>query len=38
MKLPERYPFTASPVSEQEYAEAIETAEAVIRWAEERIL
>ena len=33
-----RYPGNVEPVSEQEYAEAIEVAEAVVRWAEERIL
>ena len=29
-----RYPGTAEPVSEQEYAEAIRTTEAVVQWAE----
>ncbi len=32
-----RYPSLEEPVSEQEYAEAIEIAEAVVRWAEERV-
>jgi len=32
-----RYPGIARPVSEQEYAEAVAIAEAVVRWAEERI-
>lgn len=32
-----RYPGADRPVSEQEYAEAIEIAEAVVRWAEERV-
>lgn len=32
-----RYPSVEEPVSEQEYAEAIAIAEAVVRWAEERI-
>lgn len=32
-----RYPSLEEPVSEQEYAEAIETAEAVIQWAKEQI-
>ena len=32
-----RYPSVEEPVSEQEYTEAIEIAEAVVRWAEERI-
>ena len=32
-----RYPNVEEPVSEQEYTEAIEIAEAVVRWAEERI-
>ena len=33
-----RYPDDIGPVTAQEYAEAIAIAEAVIRWAEERIL
>ena len=33
-----RYPGDMGPVTAQEYAEAIAIAEAVIRWAEERIL
>ena len=33
-----RYPGIERPVSEQEYAEAIAIAEAVVQWAEERIL
>ena len=33
-----RYPGDAGPVTAQEYAEAIAIAEAVVRWAEERIL
>jgi HEPN domain-containing protein len=32
-----RYPGIARPVSEQEYAEAVAIAEAVVRWAEEYI-
>ena len=32
-----RYPGADRPVSEQEYAEAIESAEAVVQWAEERL-
>ena len=32
-----RYPSLEEPVSEQEYAEALAIAEAVVRWAEERI-
>lgn len=32
-----RYPGDIGPVTEQEYAEAIAMAEAVVRWAEERI-
>ena len=30
-----RYPFEHRPVSEEEYAEAVAMAEAVVRWAEE---
>lgn len=33
-----RYPSLDEPVTEPEYAEAIATAEAVLRWAEDRIL
>ena len=33
-----RYPSLEEPVTAQEYAEAIAIAEAVVRWAEERIL
>ena len=33
-----RYPGDMGPVTAQEYAEAIAIAEAVVRWAEERIL
>ncbi len=32
-----RYPAGVEPVSEQEYAKAIEIAEAVVHWAEEQI-
>ena len=32
-----RYPAKGEPVSEQEYAKAIEIAEAVVHWAEEQI-
>ena len=32
-----RYPNTGAPVTEQEYREAIAIAEAVVRWAEERL-
>ncbi len=32
-----RYPARVEPVSEQEYAKAIEIAEAVVQWAEEQI-
>ena len=32
-----RYPSTEEPVTEQEYAEALEIAETVVRWAGERI-
>jgi HEPN domain-containing protein len=32
-----RYPGIARPVSEQERAEAVAIAEAVVRWADERI-
>ena len=32
-----RYPARVEPVSEQEYAKAIEIAEAVVHWAEEQI-
>jgi HEPN domain-containing protein len=32
-----RYPGIARPVSEREYTEAVAVAEAVVRWAEERI-
>lgn len=32
-----RYPAIAEPVSESEYADAIEIAEAVVRWAETRV-
>ena len=32
-----RYPGFEEPVSEQEYTEAVEMAEAVVRWAEERL-
>ena len=32
-----RYPSIEQPVSEQEYREAITIAEAVVRWAEERL-
>ncbi len=32
-----RYPNPSRPVSEQEYAEAVETAEAVLRWVEEHL-
>ncbi len=32
-----RYPAIGQPVSEQQYTEAIEIAEAVVHWAEERI-
>ena len=32
-----RYPGIFRPVAEQEYAEAIEIAETVLRWAEERL-
>lgn len=32
-----RYPGTAGPVAESEYAEAVEIAEAVVRWAEESL-
>ena len=32
-----RYPGVMEPVSEQDYAEAILLAEAVVRWAEERL-
>jgi HEPN domain-containing protein len=33
-----RYPDVGPPVSHQEHAEAVNIAEAVVRWAEERIL
>lgn len=33
-----RYPSVEEPVIKQEYAEALTIAEAVLRWAEERIL
>jgi len=33
-----RYPGVGPPVSHQEHAEAVNVAEAVVRWAEERIL
>ena len=32
-----RYPGLARPVSEQEYAEAVEIAERVVQWAEENL-
>ena len=32
-----RYPGVARPVSEQEYAEAVEIAEAVVQWAQEQL-
>ena len=32
-----RYPGIAGPVSEQEYAEAVEVAERVVQWAEEHL-
>jgi len=32
-----RYPGAARPVTEADYLAAVETAEAVVRWAEERI-
>ena len=32
-----RYPSVEEPVTEQEYSEAIAIAEAVLKWAEERI-
>ena len=32
-----RYPGMEQPVSEQHYLEAVEIAEAVVRWAEKRI-
>lgn len=32
-----RYPGAARPVTEADYRAAVETAEAVVRWAEERI-
>ena len=32
-----RYPGLEEPVSEQEYAEAIAAAEAIVRWAEEHL-
>lgn len=32
-----RYPGVARPVSEQEYAEAVAIAEAVVQWAEKRV-
>ena len=32
-----RYPGTAEPVDEQGYGEVIETAESVVRWAEDRL-
>ena len=32
-----RYPGMEHPVSEQHYLEAVETAEAVVRWAERQI-
>ena len=32
-----RYPGIGQPVTEQQYAKAIEIAEAVVRWAEERL-
>lgn len=32
-----RYPNAGTPVTEQEYREAVAIAEAVIRWAEERL-
>ena len=38
MNLRECYPGPDSPVSKQEYQEALAIAEAVIRWVEERIL
>jgi HEPN domain-containing protein len=33
-----RYPYRGEPVTEQEYQEALAVTEAVVRWAEERIL
>jgi HEPN domain. len=32
-----RYPGIARPVFEQEYTEAVEIAERVVQWAEERL-
>ena len=32
-----RYPNTGAPVTEQEYQDAVAMAEAVVRWAEERL-
>ena len=32
-----RYPGLSSPVEEQEYVDAVEIAETVVRWAEERV-
>ena len=32
-----RYPGMEQPISEQHYLEAVEIAEAVVRWAEKRI-
>ena len=32
-----RYPFEHRPVSEEEYIEAVEMAEAVVEWAEKRL-
>ena len=32
-----RYPGLSSPVEEQEYVDAVEIAEIVVRWAEERV-
>lgn len=32
-----RYPNTGAPVTEQEYQDAVAIAEAVVRWAEERL-
>ena len=32
-----RYPGTAEPVDEQQYREVIETAESVVRWAQDRL-
>ena len=32
-----RYPGSVRPVTQEEYLVAVETAEAVVRWAEERL-